>query len=213
MTANEKSEFERLKYDVRRLFGDMKNGRRFEVLEERSSSLEKILAELAETVKELEVASKRFAEDIYKADFNGMREKVRGGTDIEIQTKRSKLFRDSVEEEDQNECERLSRELRECPVVFADKGIQYLLDSFDYDYVVEIAARLGFTVGQSEAPVCKTQLIKDAIESFTELLEVKSGRIQRGRLVVNKFCSELYPEGWYTMDYSLEHCEDYSEVD
>lgn len=104
--------------------------------------------------------------------------------------------------------ENLDYELSKMETVFEDKEIQHILDFFNFQNTLKIANQLGHTLGLEERPITQFDLIKNAIECFKDMCLTRSGRSQRGRLIVHKMWDFDNECGWYDLVY----CVDFQEA-
>lgn len=135
---------------------------------------------------------------------------------VTLQKRRSDLTSEICNLEDSGKadnvaCKRVKKELEDLPKVFDNEEIQDILDCFHWDYCEVVSYKLGYTYGVNSEEITQEILIKSAIDLFEELESdsCKSGRLQRGRLIVNKFWDEEEDRPWYTMQFFIENGEAY----
>ena len=88
-----------------------------------------------------------------------------------------------------------------------DPDLQQIVDTFDFDYCVEVARREGWKY--RDQPITKEDIIGDALECAKDIRDVLSGRTQRGRLVICKMYDFKEKESWYSMAFIAEHGESF----
>lgn len=113
--------------------------------------------------------------------------------------------------DDSADAKELEKELDKDLSLFKNKDIQSILDGFDWDECVDAAQKLGYKYGIDENTITKERLVEDALEMFRKLesSDTKCGRLQTGRLIVNKFYDFEENTPWYTMNFFIENNEAY----
>jgi hypothetical protein len=132
------------------------------------------------------------------------------GSDVSHQIWRSNIAKRAYSD-DSEETRELEKELEKDKQIFENNDIQSILDSFDWDECVDTAEKLGYKYGVNEKTITKERLVEDALEMFIKLesSDTKCGRLQVGRLLVNKFWDFEEKAPWYTMNFFIENNEAY----
>lgn len=108
--------------------------------------------------------------------------------------------------EDPDDIKEKENEFNALPTIFADKNIQYCLDSFDFDECVEASFTLGYKY--RDETITQEILIENAIEALRDCESVDGcNRQQNGRIVACKFFDKDEDEYWYSLSFIIEHVE------
>lgn len=132
------------------------------------------------------------------------------GSDVDHQIWRSSTARRAFFD-DSEDAQELEKELKKDKPLFENEDIQSILDNFDWDECVDAAKKLGYKYGIDEKTITKERLVEDALKMFRDLesSSAKCGRLQLGRLLVNKFWDFEENVPWYTMNFFIENNEAY----
>ena len=126
---------------------------------------------------------------------------------IERNDTQHKMF--ETDEKDKEAFTNYQKILGSLPTVIENKQAQNILDCFNFKSAVNVGKRMGYKYQDRYATV--EDLVGDAItlfESFEEKYkDAKSGRLQIGRLWLNKYFNEADGE-WYSLVYEAESWED-----
>ena len=107
----------------------------------------------------------------------------------------------------ENQYKQYEEELNNLSKAIEDDELQQIVDSFDFEKCIKVADDENWMYRDS--PITKEDLIKDILECAEDLKDVKSGRMQRGRIVVNKLYDFKEAESWYSVSFIVEHGEAY----
>lgn len=132
------------------------------------------------------------------------------GSDVDHQIWRSSTAKRAFFD-DSEDAQELEKELKKDKPLFENEDIQSILDNFDWDKCVDAAEKLGYKYGIDEKTITKERLVEDALKMFRDLESspAKCGRLQLGRLLVNKFWDFEENVPWYTMNFFIENNEAY----
>lgn len=98
--------------------------------------------------------------------------------------------------------------LKTCKVV-DDEDFQEILDTFDFEKCVEVAASQGYRLGLDQHETTVEELIADTLGCYKRLENSRCGRLQYGRIILYKLWDFEEGENWYSLNYIVEHGENF----
>lgn len=93
--------------------------------------------------------------------------------------------------------------------VVDDEDFQEILDTFDFEKCVEVAASQGYKLGLDQHETTIEELIADTLDCYKRLENTQCGRFQYGRIVLYKLWDFKEAESWYSLNYIVENGENF----
>lgn len=93
--------------------------------------------------------------------------------------------------------------------VVDDEDFQEILDTFDFEKCVEVAASQGYRLGLDQHETTVEELIADTLDCYKRLENSQCGRLQYGRIILYKLWDFEEAENWYSLNYIVENGENF----
>lgn len=129
---------------------------------------------------------------------------------------RRKLVKEIIDLDESNTDEDTKKELQQereellktCKVV-DDEDFQEILDTFDFEKCVDVAASQEYRLGLDQHKTTVEDLIADTLDCYKRLKNSKCGRLQLGRIILYKLWDFEEAENWYSLNYIVENGENF----
>lgn len=129
---------------------------------------------------------------------------------------RRKLVREIIDLDESDIDEATKKELQQKREDFLkiykvvdDEDFQEILDNFDFEKCVEVAASQGYKLGLDQHETTVEELIADTLDCYKGLENTQCGRFQYGRVVLYKLWDFKEAESWYSLNYIVENGENF----
>lgn len=165
---------------------------------------------IKETIKDLGITStSNYTQQVVKSSNNLK-------SPVQMEIFRRKLVQEIIELDESDTDEDTKRKvqqenediLKNCKVV-DDEDFQEILDTFDFEKCVEVAASQGYKLGLDQHETTVEELIADTLDCYKRLENSQCGRLQYGRIILYKLWDFEEDENWYSLNYIVENGENF----
>lgn len=138
------------------------------------------------------------------------------GSPVQLEIFRRKLVQEIIELDESDTDEDAKRKVQQENEdilknykVVDDEDFQEILDTFDFEKCVEVAASQGYRLGLDQHETTVEELIADTLDCYKRLENSQCGRLQYGRIILYKLWDFEEDENWYSLNYIVENGENF----
>lgn len=165
---------------------------------------------IKETIKDLGIVStSNYTQQAVKSSSNLT-------SPVQLEIFRRKLVQEIIELDESDTDEDAKRKVQQENEdilknykVVDDEDFQEILDTFDFEKCVEVAASQGYRLGLDQHETTVEELIADTLDCYKRLENSQCGRLQYGRIILYKLWDFEEDENWYSLNYIVENGENF----
>lgn len=165
---------------------------------------------IKETIKDLGIVStSNYTQQAVKSSSNLT-------SPVQLEIFRRKLVQEIIELDESDTDEDAKRKVQQENEdilknykVVDDEDFQEILDTFDFEKCVEVAASQGYRLGLDQHETTVEELIADTLDCYKRLENAQCGRLQYGRIILYKLWDFEEDENWYSLNYIVENGENF----